>query len=213
MTPEVDSSQVSPVSPRYLFAASSGISRSAIERHFVALGAEVSDEDVVVMDGNPSLLQAVQERWPHCKRVAAAKSKSSIHKLLQSVQRLVLFWDGAELTNLLFDARVSAIATRLVALPVTKVVNKKLTTDFDVYIGRGSPWGNPFAISRSEDGPDREEVIERYREYFLDKIETDLSFKKGILGLRGLRIACYCKPEACHGDVIADYLNNYKDDE
>ena len=35
----------------------------------------------------------------------------------------------------------------------------------DVYIGRGSKWGNPFKIG--EDG-DRHEVIQKYRDYILN---------------------------------------------
>lgn len=90
---------------------------------------------------------------------------------------------------------------------MTKIVNKNLNENYDVYIGRGTLWGNPFVISREEDGPDRAEVIDQYKKYFADKLATDLAFKKGILGLRGLRLACHCKPEACHGDVIAAYLD------
>ncbi len=26
-------------------------------------------------------------------------------------------------------------------------------------------------------------------------------------------VGCHCKPEACHGDVIAEYLNSYEDDD
>ncbi|MFA0332436.1 DUF4326 domain-containing protein [Vibrio cyclitrophicus] len=25
------------------------------------------------------------------------------------------------------------------------------------------------------------------------------------------RLECFCKPEACHGDVLADYLNSWDD--
>ena len=42
---------------------------------------------------------------------------------------------------------------------ITKVVNIK-TKKYDVYIGRGSAWGNPYAIGI--DG-DREEVIRKYQ--------------------------------------------------
>ena len=44
---------------------------------------------------------------------------------------------------------------------MTKVVNKYKHV-YDVYIGRGSKWGNPFVIGK--DGT-REEVINKYEEY------------------------------------------------
>ena len=43
----------------------------------------------------------------------------------------------------------------------TKVVNK-YKESYDVYIGRGSIWGNPFIIGK--DG-DRDEVIKKYEDY------------------------------------------------
>ena len=73
----------------------------------------------------------------------------------------------------------------------------------DVYIGRPSIFGNPFSIGR--DG-NREQVIEKYRAYFLEKIKNNERFRKAVEGLRGKVIACWCKPLACHGDVIVEYL-------
>jgi hypothetical protein len=44
---------------------------------------------------------------------------------------------------------------------MTTVANKYYQ-NYDVYIGRGSKWGNPFVIGK--DG-DRDEVIAKYREW------------------------------------------------
>jgi hypothetical protein len=82
-------------------------------------------------------------------------------------------------------------------------VNRDRGSEFDVYIGRSGPWGNPFAIG--QDGT-RDEVIEKYRQYFQRKITED-AFRIALLSLRGLTLGCHCKPAACHGDVIAEYLN------
>ena len=93
----------------------------------------------------------------------------------------------------------------------TTVVNIR-RQECDVYIGRATAsavkghdgyFGNPFAIGR--DGG-REKVIELYREYFLNRLEIDPEFARRIKELRGKRLGCFCKPEACHGDVIAEYL-------
>ena len=66
----------------------------------------------------------------------------------------------------------------------------------DVYIGRPSKWGNPFLIGR--DG-NRAEVIEKYRDY----IQQKPALLAQIGELRGKRLACYCAPLPCHGDVLA----------
>jgi len=88
---------------------------------------------------------------------------------------------------------------------MTKVVHCK-KTPYDVYIGRGSKWGNPFKIP--EDGT-REEVIEKYRQYLLynKKHGKDLpdneQLLKALPELKGRVLGCYCKPKACHGDILA----------
>lgn len=77
---------------------------------------------------------------------------------------------------------------------VTQVVNKH-TAAYDVYIGRGSVWGNPFIIGT--DGS-RVEVIAKY--------EAMLRQNEGLLSqlhtLTGKRLGCFCKPYTCHGDVL-----------
>jgi len=73
--------------------------------------------------------------------------------------------------------------------------------DYDVYIGHGTIWGNPFVIGR--DGT-RKEVIDKYRRYALGSktIMDSLPFLKDkVLG-------CWCKPKACHGDVLIELVEN-----
>lgn len=85
---------------------------------------------------------------------------------------------------------------------MTIVVNVR-KTPCDVYIGRGSPFGNPFIIGK--DGT-REEVIEKYEKYFYEKIVEDDHFLQQVISLYSKRIGCYCAPLACHGDIIKQYL-------
>ncbi len=68
---------------------------------------------------------------------------------------------------------------------------------FDIYIGRPSPFGNPFKIGR--DG-NRAEVIQKYRTWIMSKPELLAQVKT----LNGKRLGCWCKPQACHGDVLAE---------
>ena len=94
----------------------------------------------------------------------------------------------------------------------TKVVNIKFST-FDVYIGRGSMWGNPFSFSPSshdvEYVKDREEAIESYKKYILSR--PDLL--KQLEQLRGKILGCHCKPLACHGDVLVEILEEKEEKE
>ena len=75
-------------------------------------------------------------------------------------------------------------------------------SDNEVYIGRPSKWGNPFIIGK--DG-NRDEVINKYRHWIFDqkKLMTSLH------SLRGKDLVCYCKPQACHGDVLVKLVDRF----
>jgi len=85
---------------------------------------------------------------------------------------------------------------------MTKIVHIK-DNNYDIYIGRGSIFGNPFRIG--VDG-NRKQVIEKYKKYFYKRINNDEMFKIAVLKLKDKVLACYCKPLDCHGDVIKEYL-------
>lgn len=78
----------------------------------------------------------------------------------------------------------------------TIVVNKHHQVPYDVYIGRGSIWGNPFVIGK--DG-DRDAVIGKYEQHLLSR--PDLMAR--LPELRGKTLACFCAPKPCHGHVLA----------
>ncbi len=84
----------------------------------------------------------------------------------------------------------------------TVVVNRR-NSPFDVYIGRGSPLGNPYSIGEYGD---RNEVVRKYAYDFPLRYRTEPKFKAAVLGCKGKRLGCYCKPELCHGDVIVHFL-------
>lgn len=75
----------------------------------------------------------------------------------------------------------------------TKVVHCK-KEPYDVYIGRPSKWQNPYKIGK--DGT-REEVIEKFVENILPILLPN------IWELKGKVLGCWCKPKACHGDILA----------
>ena len=92
-----------------------------------------------------------------------------------------------------------------------EVVNVKSYKGDGIYIGRscygykGSVLGNPYAIGK--DG-DRDEVIKKYREWLWNRYQEKGSVYEELLRLseiakkRDLVLVCWCKPKACHGDVI-----------
>lgn len=78
-------------------------------------------------------------------------------------------------------------------------VVKKGAAAYDVYIGRGSCWGNPFVIGIHGD---RAEVIERYEEW----IRRQPHLMARLPELKGKTLACFCAPLRCHGEVLLKLL-------
>lgn len=80
---------------------------------------------------------------------------------------------------------------------------------FTDYIGRAcaefptSVFHNPFRIGR--DGT-REEVIAKFAEYWYAPDQWDVRRAAWYL-VDDAILGCWCKPEACHGDIIAGYIN------
>lgn len=88
----------------------------------------------------------------------------------------------------------------------TTVVNLKLDP-FTVYIGRPSkrhphgPWGNPFIIGVHGN---RQEVIDKFAWALRNSDKPEFGFmRRYIHQLAGQTLGCFCKPLACHGDVLA----------
>lgn len=132
-------------------------------------------------------------------------------RIVSKVSHVVAFWTGRDGNDLIFATIAAKLPYKIIPVPITTVANKDKHEEFDINIGRGGPWGNPFPIKPGTTET-REVVIERYREYFESEILTNPDKHRELLSLRGLRLGCHCRPLACHGDVIADYLNRYIDE-
>lgn len=83
----------------------------------------------------------------------------------------------------------------------TTVVNMR-HDEYDVRIDRRSKWGNPFKMLDKSDA-ERERVIAEYARYIREERHDLLD---AIEELRGKRLGCWCKPQACHGDVLLQLL-------
>lgn len=82
-----------------------------------------------------------------------------------------------------------------------RVLNKYTASKADlatgVYIGRGSPWGNPFKIGHEYD-----------RDAVCDKFECEILPSLDVSSLRGKNLICFCTPQRCHGESILKKANS-----
>lgn len=89
-------------------------------------------------------------------------------------------------------------------MKVYNIKNKNTPKDA-VFIGRPSKWGNPFSIGK--DGS-RKDVIEKYQQY----MDNNPELKQLVINeLRGKNLVCFCKPLACHGDILLKIANSLED--
>jgi len=73
-------------------------------------------------------------------------------------------------------------------------------TPNDIYIGRPSPWGNPFPL-RSES--ERGACVERFRVWAqFSGDPRAVWIRAHVHELRGKNLVCFCAPKACHGDIL-----------
>ena len=97
--------------------------------------------------------------------------------------------------------------TRVVRLKRSK---GQIVQNCDVYIGRrmtmggwnlsASKWANPFTIKEYKTA---EAAIKKYKEYLLG----NKSLLADLPELKGKVLGCWCKPAACHGDVLVELVN------
>lgn len=74
-----------------------------------------------------------------------------------------------------------------------------------VYVGRGTPFGNPFLLSYGK----RKEVIQRFEEWIrAQPVLLDVVRQQ----LRGKDLVCWCYPLACHADVLLKIANEEEDE-
>jgi hypothetical protein len=74
---------------------------------------------------------------------------------------------------------------------MTRVVHCK-KSEYDVYIGRPSIFGNPFVIGK--DG-DRATVIQKHFDWAVEKMKQDPTFREAVKSLKGKVLGCWCRPQ------------------
>jgi len=99
------------------------------------------------------------------------------------------------------------------------------TTKTGEYIGRampqqglkGSPLGNPYKLSRSEQRKPgaRSSALLMYRFWLKDCLASDTPQRREFMRLvdlaraGDLTLLCWCAPESCHGDVLKQAIESY----
>ncbi len=106
-----------------------------------------------------------------------------------------------------------------------EVVNKKShePTRHDFYIGRGSVLGNRYSSKPSskeyvERVDSRQEAIKKFSKWLKNQVKYEneiviLKLYEILLHEKKysqVNLVCYCKPKACHGDVIKAVLKKAK---
>lgn len=92
-----------------------------------------------------------------------------------------------------------------------RVLNKHTATKEDlagsIYIGRGSPLGNPYIIGIHGD---LDQVLKMYRTYLVNKlISRDPAIETAMRNLTpDSKIVCFCAPKPCHGNIIEEFWND-----
>lgn len=102
---------------------------------------------------------------------------------------------------------------------ITRVIHIRDSqkNESEAYIGRAGKghsglFGNPIAIGKlcplcHETHNDRGSTLSCYEQYLLNRLSSDEAFFNAFWQLKGKTLVCFCKPQPCHGDVMAKILD------
>lgn len=184
---------------------------SKLERKLTKITSRMSDFQLLTLNDLNGFVKRFSEENDIAQSVIEGYNWESYN-----LTHAVVFDDGEEFPNEVKLLKSKNIPLREIRIDITRVVNIKTDKEFNgqvdtpnySYIGRGSYWGNPYSMH--EENHSREEVIRKFK-YDFDFEKFPNKDKKEVFKLVGKRLGCFCKPEACHGDVLADYLNSWDD--
>ncbi|MBL4831862.1 MAG: DUF4326 domain-containing protein [Aliivibrio sp.] len=186
--------------------------QSKFDRKLSKITSNLDDYMIVFFDDHNDLIQTYISSCNPLKICDVVNCLDTIKPT-----HAVIFDDGTNFSEIIDKLSISKVPTRNINIEITRVVNIKRNPEYKVmsdsstyqYIGRGSYWGNPYSIGG--DG-DRNEVIRKFEyDFIYNKFPN--KEKDAVHKLKGKILGCFCKPDKCHGDVLADYLNSYDDGE
>ncbi|QIQ20241.1 DUF4326 domain-containing protein [Zophobihabitans entericus] len=173
---------------------------------------------ILFLEDSNNFISRLSKESMHIKEIKKLSNWS-----INNITHAIIFDDGEEFPEEVKQIESLNIPLRYIKIAITRVVNikneieytsEKSTSTYE-YIGRGSYWGNPYSIYEVEDldkgETPRENVIRKFKYDFEHDCLLNRD-KNKVYELAGKRLGCFCKPEACHGDVIADFLNSWDDE-
>ena len=152
----------------------------------------------------PSELQELNNWGDHFYGICNGTGENHLGKILMKVR--------SELRN------ASLVQKREVCCSPTRVIHirEAVGASNEVYIGRAGKgysgdFGNP--IRKNTTCPvcgkvhrQVQEILPCYKKYLWERFKRDPSFLEAVKALRGRILVCFCKPRACHGDVLVDAI-------
>jgi hypothetical protein len=104
---------------------------------------------------------------------------------------------------------------------VTKLVNMRQREDAVTRrVDRSSRFGNPYVLEEAGGEHTRAESIEKYEEWFDQRLDDPVNgteFKRALTDLRGEVLGCWCvdgviegspeRPFVCHGEVLLAWFH------
>ena len=95
-------------------------------------------------------------------------------------------------------------------IDICNLKNRYCSYMYDYRVDRSSILGNPFYM---KDESKRDEVCDKYEEYFYNKLIYKDDVKKLLKEMINvykecgkLRLFCWCAPKRCHAEVIRNYI-------
>jgi len=99
---------------------------------------------------------------------------------------------------------------------MAKCVNLRVSK-YSIYIGRAGKgkdgyFGSPIVMHKPcpECGKihrTNESTLLCYRKYVVRRVNTDSQFREKVKNLKNETLGCFCKPKACHGDVLVSLID------
>lgn len=90
---------------------------------------------------------------------------------------------------------------------------EKPSKPYDVRVCRPSILGNPFVMKHGVEEHKRNEVCDRYEEYFHNQLSDNKMFQEEVAHIVQLlqyfgqvRLFCWCAPKRCHAETIVDFI-------
>lgn len=197
-----------------------------------ARGVDYEAERAAIQTGKETLIFPVNAPDDATTQEYGIYAKERNSQIVNASDLVVAFWNGFSggTADSIGKARVAGKPVRIfkpdvtsadmltVAQEINALLEPKPDTkttvvhckreEYQVYIGRPSKWGNPFKL---QEGETRGATLGRYREWLMlpqqAKLRADARRE-----LRGKVLGCWCKPESCHGDILAEVADSEEEE-